>query len=234
MASLLQAFPDEFVAHVEQRGCPLPRTIELPKLVDLAEGVAVDAAPGAQAAGLDVLLDAHRRDRRCLRLHVRHVLRCARKAKVKVVLDVRQRRGVRGAEYSSANAVRLQAALADAGIEYRHLRELAPTTAMREVQYRDEAKEGVRKRSRIPARAWSRVSTRSRSSIVFDLDVVIDALPEDRRCHTALRRARPRGVPSVARRRSPYEAARGRGRAPPPRRSLRCRFATGRSDSWTR
>ncbi len=40
VASLLQAFPGEFVAHVEQRGCPLPRTIELPKLVDLAEGVA--------------------------------------------------------------------------------------------------------------------------------------------------------------------------------------------------
>ena len=40
VASLLQAFPDEFVAHVEQRGCPLPRRIELPKLVDLAGGVA--------------------------------------------------------------------------------------------------------------------------------------------------------------------------------------------------
>ena len=40
VASLLQAFPDEFVAHVAQRGCPLPRPIELPKLVDLAGGVA--------------------------------------------------------------------------------------------------------------------------------------------------------------------------------------------------
>ena len=52
------------------------------------------------------------------------VLAALRRAKVQVVLDVRQRRGVRGAEYSWANAVRLQAALADAGIEYRHLREL--------------------------------------------------------------------------------------------------------------
>jgi NADH:ubiquinone oxidoreductase subunit F (NADH-binding) len=40
VSSLLQAFPDEFVAHIEQRGCPLPRTVELPKLVDLAGGVA--------------------------------------------------------------------------------------------------------------------------------------------------------------------------------------------------
>ena len=40
VASLLQAFPDEFVAHVAQRGCPLPRPLELPKLVDLRGGVA--------------------------------------------------------------------------------------------------------------------------------------------------------------------------------------------------
>jgi NADH:ubiquinone oxidoreductase subunit F (NADH-binding) len=40
VASLLQAFPDEFVAHIEQRSCPLPRPLELPKLVDLAGGVA--------------------------------------------------------------------------------------------------------------------------------------------------------------------------------------------------
>jgi NADH-quinone oxidoreductase subunit F len=40
VASLLQAFPDEFVAHIEQQGCPLPRSLELPKLVDLVGGVA--------------------------------------------------------------------------------------------------------------------------------------------------------------------------------------------------
>src|SRR5919106_275903 len=42
------------------------------------------------------------------------------RARVKVLLDVRQRRGVRGSEYAWANSARLQAALADAGIEYRH------------------------------------------------------------------------------------------------------------------
>jgi NADH:ubiquinone oxidoreductase subunit F (NADH-binding) len=40
VSSLLSAFPEEFVAHVEQRGCALPRVLELPKLVDLAGGVA--------------------------------------------------------------------------------------------------------------------------------------------------------------------------------------------------
>jgi uncharacterized protein (DUF488 family) len=70
-------------------------------------------------------------------------------ADVRIVLDVRQRRGVRGREYAWANAVRLQAALADAGIAYRHHRELAPTTELRQLQYREDARQGVGKRSRV-------------------------------------------------------------------------------------
>ncbi|MBS1880274.1 MAG: DUF488 domain-containing protein [Actinobacteria bacterium] len=69
-------------------------------------------------------------------------------AGVGVVVDVRQRRGVRGREYAWANAQRLQAALAAAGVGYRHHRELAPTTAMREAQYRADARVGEGKRSR--------------------------------------------------------------------------------------
>jgi len=69
-------------------------------------------------------------------------------AGVELVLDVRQRRGVRGAEYAWANAKRLEAALAEAGIGYSHLAELAPTTSMREAQYREDARRGEGKRSR--------------------------------------------------------------------------------------
>ena len=69
-------------------------------------------------------------------------------AGVELLLDVRQRRGVRGSEYAWANAQRLQAALADAGIGYSHLRELAPTTEMRRLQYREDEKKGEGKRSR--------------------------------------------------------------------------------------
>jgi uncharacterized protein (DUF488 family) len=69
-------------------------------------------------------------------------------AAVGVVLDVRQRRGVRGATYAWANSKRLQAGLAETGIEYRHLPELAPTTAMREAQYREDERTGEGKRSR--------------------------------------------------------------------------------------
>lgn len=69
-------------------------------------------------------------------------------AEVELLLDVRQRRGVRGSEYAWANAGRLQGALAEAGIGYTHLKELAPTTAMREAQYREDERRGEGKRSR--------------------------------------------------------------------------------------
>jgi uncharacterized protein (DUF488 family) len=67
---------------------------------------------------------------------------------VEVVLDVRQRRGVRGSEYAWANAARVQAALEEAGIAYEHRKDLAPTTELRQLQYRADAKSGVGKRSR--------------------------------------------------------------------------------------
>lgn len=64
------------------------------------------------------------------------------------VLDIRQRRGVRGREYSWANAQRLQRLLADARIGYEHHPEFAPDTDMRHLQYSEDARQRVGKRSR--------------------------------------------------------------------------------------
>jgi len=75
-------------------------------------------------------------------------MRTLRGAGVEVLLDVRQRRGVRGPQYAWANSRRLQAALAEAGIGYQHHKELAPTTALREAQYRADAEQGEGKRNR--------------------------------------------------------------------------------------
>jgi uncharacterized protein (DUF488 family) len=69
-------------------------------------------------------------------------------ANVRLLLDVRQRRGVRGPDYAWANSLRLQAALAEAGIAYEHHRELAPTTELRQLQYAEDDRNGVGKRSR--------------------------------------------------------------------------------------
>src|ERR1700733_2073992 len=70
-------------------------------------------------------------------------------AGVTQLIDVRQRRGVRGPQYAWANARRLQALLADAHIGYEHHPELAPTTELRHLQYHDDDRQGVGKRSRV-------------------------------------------------------------------------------------
>jgi uncharacterized protein (DUF488 family) len=69
-------------------------------------------------------------------------------ANVRLLLDVRQRRGVRGPEYAWANSRRLQVALAQAQIAYEHHPELAPTTELRQLQYAEDDRLGVGKRSR--------------------------------------------------------------------------------------
>ena len=70
-------------------------------------------------------------------------------AAVTKIVDIRQRRGVRGPQYAWANARRLQALLAEARIGYEHRPELAPTTELRHLQYRDDERQGVGKRSRV-------------------------------------------------------------------------------------
>lgn len=72
-----------------------------------------------------------------------------RAARVTRLLDVRQRRGVRGPQYAWANSRRLQAGLSDARIAYHHHPELAPTTELRHLQYEEDGRQGVGKRSRV-------------------------------------------------------------------------------------
>lgn len=76
-------------------------------------------------------------------------IRTLDRAGVTRIIDIRQRRGVRGQQYAWANARRLQALLADAHIGYEHRPEFAPTTELRHLQYRDDDRQGVGKRSRV-------------------------------------------------------------------------------------
>ncbi|HWE15147.1 MAG TPA: DUF488 domain-containing protein [Solirubrobacteraceae bacterium] len=69
-------------------------------------------------------------------------------ARVTQLIDIRQRRGVRGSQYAWANARRLQALLADAHVGYEYHPELAPDTELRHLQYREDDREGVGRRSR--------------------------------------------------------------------------------------
>jgi uncharacterized protein (DUF488 family) len=71
-----------------------------------------------------------------------------REAEVDTFCDIRQRRGVRGATYAFCNSKRLQARLAEAGIRYVHRKDLAPTTAVRQIQYAADGVGKVAKRKR--------------------------------------------------------------------------------------
>jgi uncharacterized protein (DUF488 family) len=92
-------------------------------------------------------------------------------AGVRLVVDVRQRRGVRGPEYAWANARRLQDALETAGVAYRHHRELAPTTELRQLQYREDDRLGVGKRSRV------RISDEYRAGYLREILDPVDLAP---------------------------------------------------------
>ena len=105
-------------------------------------------------------------------------LRSLRDADVRLVLDVRQRRGVRGPQYAWANSKRLQSALAEAGIDYRHHPELAPTTDLRQLQYREDDRLGVGKRSREQLAPEYRERYTREILDHADLDGVVAELPE--------------------------------------------------------
>jgi uncharacterized protein (DUF488 family) len=100
-----------------------------------------------------------------------------RHADARLLLDVTQRRGVRGSEYAWANSRRLQAALAHAGIAYQHHSELAPTTELRQLQYAEDDRRGVGKRSR---RELAAEYTRRYTTEILDradLTPIVSALP---------------------------------------------------------
>jgi uncharacterized protein (DUF488 family) len=125
-----------------------------------------------------------------------------RRHHVALVVDVRQRRGVRGPQYAWANSLRLQAALKKAGVEYQHRLDLAPTTELRHLQYREDDRLGVGKRSRVElAEPYRRRYLREVLDRV-DLPAFLESLPDPgvtallcverdaRACHRSLIAAR--------------------------------------------
>ncbi|MGH3678920.1 MAG: DUF488 family protein, N3 subclade [Natronosporangium sp.] len=106
-------------------------------------------------------------------------LRTLTGAGVLQLLDLRQRRGVRGPDYAWANSARLQRALAAADVGYRHVKDLAPTTELRQLQYREDDRQGVGKRNRIAlAPEYAERYTRAILD-PFDLGALVAELPVD-------------------------------------------------------
>lgn len=102
-----------------------------------------------------------------------------RQADVGLLLDVRQRRGVRGPDYAWANSARLQGSLAASGIAYRHVKALAPTTELRRLQYLEDDRGGVGRRNRVVlAPTYAEGYTREILDR-FDLGALLEELPDD-------------------------------------------------------
>lgn len=106
-------------------------------------------------------------------------LAALREADVRLLLDVRQRRGVRGPEYAWANSARLQTALGTAGIGYEHHKELAPTTELRQLQYAEDTRQGVGKRSRDELAPEYRERYTHEILDQVDLEPIVAELPRD-------------------------------------------------------
>jgi uncharacterized protein (DUF488 family) len=102
-----------------------------------------------------------------------------RRNQVAMVVDVRQRRGVRGPDYAWANSQRLQAALEHAEIQYRHVRELAPTTELRQLQYREDDRLKVGKRSRVELSETYRRRYLREILDRVDLGAFLESLPDE-------------------------------------------------------
>jgi len=69
-------------------------------------------------------------------------------ARVDLFVDIRARRGMRGSEYAFVNSTRLQSRLTELGIAYLHLRSLAPSQEIRDIQKQVDAEANQPKRKR--------------------------------------------------------------------------------------
>jgi uncharacterized protein (DUF488 family) len=93
-----------------------------------------------------------------------------------LVVDIRARRGVRGAEYSFANSRRLQDVLSSRGIAYLHLPEFAPPKALRGVQIAADREARTTKRVRDTLAAGFRTGYQSQVLARIDLGAAVEEM----------------------------------------------------------
>lgn len=70
------------------------------------------------------------------------------KNNIDLFCDIRQRRGVRGSQYKYVNSIYLQDELKRLGVDYRYIKELAPTNEIRQKQKDADKIAGETKRQR--------------------------------------------------------------------------------------
>lgn len=95
---------------------------------------------------------------------------------VDILVDIRQRRGMRGKAYSFLNSSALQIELSRQGIAYVHIKELAPTDEVRNAQKQDDKKNGENKRSRTELSDVFKEEYRSKVLVKSDVDRVLEKI----------------------------------------------------------
>ena len=103
-------------------------------------------------------------------------------ARVNTFCDIRWRRGVRGSEYAFVNSVRLQEKLAQLGIRYHYLRELAPSPDLRKLQAEADKAERVAKRERVALGGVFIAGYREARLSTFDSRRFVEGLGAEARC----------------------------------------------------
>ncbi|KRI60529.1 hypothetical protein APC62_14000 [Acinetobacter pittii] len=64
---------------------------------------------------------------------------------ITLFIDIRQRRGMRGKKYSFVNSKYLQEKLKEIGIKYLYIKDLAPTSDMRQLQQVQDGNKNIKK-----------------------------------------------------------------------------------------
>ncbi|MCS6923057.1 MAG: DUF488 domain-containing protein [Fimbriimonadales bacterium] len=118
---------------------------------------------------------------------------------VQVLIDTRQRRGMRGREYRFANANALQQLLAQHKVQYLYLKALAPPVAIRQIQKAHDAATHTLKRERpelapayieayetqvLDAYDWSDIRALQERGIQHIALLCVETYPES--CHRSL------------------------------------------------
>ena len=98
-------------------------------------------------------------------------------AAIDTFIDIRQRRGVRGSAYAFANSQRLQARLETLAIRYLHLKELAPTATIRQLQNEADKANKTAKRQRTILGEVFVDAYRAEILDQFDPQTLLDQLP---------------------------------------------------------
>lgn len=68
--------------------------------------------------------------------------------RINTFCDIRQRRGVRGSQYTFVNSNKLQYKLSELDVKYLHIIDLVPNVGIRELQKEADKKEGITKQTR--------------------------------------------------------------------------------------